>query len=597
MAVDYPGPASPTSNSGQLEPNSLAWRLLAIPHTVGSSERPTELLTAVARRLAEGLQAQQRIVWVEGDGEIARLENANLARVVVSRKARSAAFIELQRDEPFSATEVLVLQQLELDLSARFEVWTSRLQAALLKELRTAMRAEVELDEMSQNATTMMMRHFGAEAGMLLLNRKVTFESLAAVGDWFQNDEDGDYYRQLAHNSEAAPGPTRISANLLACPIGTTSPARCVLLLRFPPDRPLLSMRWPALEEAADAAAPYLDARWREAVLRELLDLNQAAEESSSAEMYALVLDAALTVIPGADSGTLLTRAADAEPFTFQAARGFDLDKLRSQPLPEHEVRDWYGPDDEGWQRGSPRVMRSDEHDIVAYGLAVSPGLDHAAEYGRIAASLCLPVLRGGVVMAVLNLENMRDPNSFRRDSREIARLFGPPVASLLHRQRTRDLLRRAALTDELTGLPNRRAFNDSLRRELAREGRRGAGTSVLMLDMRGFKQLNDRHGHDAGDRALVLVASVLRSCLREADLPARWGGDEMAAILVDTPPDEAAAIGERIRTALSSLEVAGEKLAADIGIATSPADGDSPDELVVLADKRMYASKLGARP
>lgn len=598
MKVGDPlGETSATKRGGELEPDGVAWRILAIPHTVGNSDQPAELLTEVARRLAEELRARQRIVWLEHSEELPPLEQGNRTRVVVSSERKPDAFIELQRDEPFDATELQILRQLELDLSARCELWSGRQQDTLLLELRNAMRGAVENDEMSQNATAIMMRHFGAEAGILLINPNTTFASLATIGDWPPGVEGSEVYQQFAHDTAAAPVAVRVSASLVACPIGTTLPARCVLLLRFPADRLLSSKFWLALAEAAHTVAPYLEARWREGVLRELLNLNQAAEESSSEEMYALVLDAALTVIPGADSGTLLTRTGDSEAFTFQAARGFDLEELRRYPMPEQEVRDWYGPDSEGWQRGSPRIMRRGEDDISALGRGVSPGLNPAAaKYEGIAASLCLPVLHDGVVMATLNLENMSDPNGFGRDSREIASLFGSPLASLLHRQRTRDLLRVAALTDELTGLPNRRAFNDSLRRELAREGRRGAATSVLMLDMRGFKLLNDRHGHAAGDSALVMVASELRSCLRAADLPSRWGGDEMAAILVDTPAEEAATIGERILAAVSTLEIAGEQLAADIGIATSPADGNTPDALVELADSRMYANKLLAQ-
>lgn len=104
-----------------------------------------------------------------------------------------------------------------------------------------------------------------------------------------------------------------------------------------------------------------------------------------------------------------------------------------------------------------------------------------------------------GEVLAYLNLENLHDPKAFGEDSLEAARFFATPLATLLHEIRTRKLLEEAALTDPLTGLPNRRAFDRFLEEELKRAERYGYPLALAVMDLRGFKQVNDRLGHAVG--------------------------------------------------------------------------------------------------
>src|SRR5690606_32931766 len=129
----------------------------------------------------------------------------------------------------------------------------------------------------------------------------------------------------------------------------------------------------------------------------------------------------------------------------------------------EEDALAWYGPDLDGWLHGRPREIRSDVTDIREFGLTTTPDLDVlTASYEVIRASLTMPVLHDGEVLAVLNPESQSSPAAFGRDAMDVMQLFGAPLASLLHRQQLRDVLMNAALKDELTGLANRRAFNDA---------------------------------------------------------------------------------------------------------------------------------------
>ncbi|MDQ3730045.1 MAG: GGDEF domain-containing protein [Actinomycetota bacterium] len=161
-----------------------------------------------------------------------------------------------------------------------------------------------------------------------------------------------------------------------------------------------------------------------------------------------------------------------------------------------------------------------------------------------------------------------------------------------------REVLRRleaAAGTDPLTGLLNRRAFEESFETELSRAGRGNFGVGLAMLDLDGFKAFNDRHGHPAGDMALQRLSRVLGDATRAIDLVARVGGEEFAVLAPESTTAGTLALAERLRRAIE-VEFSGVGLTASCGIASYPENGADPAALVVAADSALYEAKARGR-
>jgi diguanylate cyclase (GGDEF)-like protein len=163
-----------------------------------------------------------------------------------------------------------------------------------------------------------------------------------------------------------------------------------------------------------------------------------------------------------------------------------------------------------------------------------------------------------------------------------------------MHRQ-----LAAEAHRDPLTGLANRRRFQEVLRAEMARVQRSGQAVSLVLLDVDHFKHVNDTHGHPAGDAVLVGVARVLVAGTRAYDLPARVGGEEFAVLLPQTTLDRAHQVAERIRVAMASASLlpgAADSVTVSLGVAQSQTVGDSPSALLARADAQLYRAKRSGR-
>ncbi|HWR02911.1 MAG TPA: diguanylate cyclase [Humidesulfovibrio sp.] len=154
----------------------------------------------------------------------------------------------------------------------------------------------------------------------------------------------------------------------------------------------------------------------------------------------------------------------------------------------------------------------------------------------------------------------------------------------------------KSALLDELTGLYNRRYFNDAIGREVERFKRFGQRFSLVMLDVDHFKRFNDTYGHTAGDDALRTVSSVLQNTARSFDHVVRYGGEEFALILPHTDADQAVAAAERMRCAIAAnpVKVGNQDvpITVSLGAATFPEDAINARDLVCRADEALYEAK-----
>ncbi len=190
-----------------------------------------------------------------------------------------------------------------------------------------------------------------------------------------------------------------------------------------------------------------------------------------------------------------------------------------------------------------------------------------------------------------------------------ITKPYNPPVVSArvtahLRLAAYRKHMERMALMDGLTGIANRRRFDEVLAAESLRAHRARTSLSVAMVDVDFFKQYNDRYGHAQGDDALRAVAGALRHGMRRpADLAARYGGEEFALVMPDTGPDSALRLARSLCEAVAALQVpheaskAAPHLTVSIGVATAgPGETVEGDALVQQADERLYQAKQAGR-
>jgi diguanylate cyclase (GGDEF)-like protein len=160
--------------------------------------------------------------------------------------------------------------------------------------------------------------------------------------------------------------------------------------------------------------------------------------------------------------------------------------------------------------------------------------------------------------------------------------------------ERERDALRRDAMSDPVTGVANRRSLVARAEYEITRHQRAGQTFALVMLDLDGFKQLNDRFGHAAGDDLLRDVAGALRRAMRAQDTVARFGGDEFCVLAPETDERGTARLAAKVSQAVRDVSVGVETVAGSVGVALYPVDGTTAAGLMHAADERLLAAKRG---
>ena len=201
-----------------------------------------------------------------------------------------------------------------------------------------------------------------------------------------------------------------------------------------------------------------------------------------------------------------------------------------------------------------------------------------------------------GELIGVLNLSHPAN-NAFTEEHLRLLTLIAAQAAAILQRVLMYEEMARLAITDELTGLYNRRHLLERLADEVRRGQRYGCGFSILFIDIDHFKAINDGYGHALGDRILAEMGRVLRRWARSSDLIGRYGGEEFVALLPMTDATAAERAADRLRTAVGEHSFARRKrLTVSLGIASYPADGQSPEDLLKRADAALYQAKKQGR-
>jgi diguanylate cyclase (GGDEF)-like protein len=211
-----------------------------------------------------------------------------------------------------------------------------------------------------------------------------------------------------------------------------------------------------------------------------------------------------------------------------------------------------------------------------------------------------IPLIIEDQVVGVMNLTRSIT-GEFSPGEIRLLTLLADQAAIAIFNARLHAAVNRQAHSDVLTNLPNRRALDERLNDEIARSARSGNPFSVVMLDLDGFKAINDTYGHDVGDHVLRQVAAALSGSLRSTDFLARYGGDEMTLVLPDTDLPWAEHVARKLQEALRGLDVRlpdgqSATLGFSGGIALFPAHAETAAGLLRAADEALYRTKRHAR-
>lgn len=252
---------------------------------------------------------------------------------------------------------------------------------------------------------------------------------------------------------------------------------------------------------------------------------------------------------------------------------------------------------------GDDELTRRLRHAEPASCLAVRSGRAHRERQGEEpllscglcgglgCSTTCMPALVGGEVIGSILVRHDRPlgREEWKRAIESVSQA-APSLANL----RTLAILEARASTDPLTGLPNRRTLEDTLKRMVAQAARDLSPLSAILFDLDNFKTVNDVHGHEKGDEVLAAVGAVVSATVRESDVAGRSGGEEFLVILPGTDRAGAVVVAEKLRSALARVSVAGveQGLSASFGVATYPADASDPSSLLRCADRALYRAK-----
>jgi len=214
-----------------------------------------------------------------------------------------------------------------------------------------------------------------------------------------------------------------------------------------------------------------------------------------------------------------------------------------------------------------------------------------------IRSLIAVPLKIQNKMVGILYLDDFV-PRRFATERLQLLSILGSFATMSIDNARLHEKTRQIACTDGLTGLYNHRHFKRIFMEEMIRAARYNLPLSLIMFDVDDFKKFNDRYGHPNGDKVLAAVGDILRGLLRGCDQAFRYGGEEFVVILPETTVDKALAVAERVRRTIETRStrfldgIADAGVTVSVGVASTPRDGCSPDQLLQVVDRLLYQAK-----
>ncbi|MCP3676530.1 MAG: diguanylate cyclase [Deltaproteobacteria bacterium] len=303
-------------------------------------------------------------------------------------------------------------------------------------------------------------------------------------------------------------------------------------------------------------------------------------------DLYSSILNKSAELV-GAEQGSLMMLSGKDKTLAIKATKGIDkriLDKVK--------IKVGEGISGKVIEKGTPIIVKDIESELISR--------KSRSRY-KTGSFVSLPLKIESRTVGVINISDKITGEVFSKRDLDLLQSFACYASIALERgnyHRMTEELKKISVTDALTGLLNRRYFQERLFEEVERSKRQCKSFTLFIIDIDDFKAFNDRYGHLAGDEALKRVANAIKDAVRSIDVVSRLGGEEFCAILPYTTKSDAYVIAERIRQDVAEVRFMGENIPSNqwltisLGVAEFPTDANTIDELIDKADKAMYLAK-----